>query len=93
MTKVRAVGNALNETYASVAEYVKANPDFVNTETDAPPTEEEVKAGKVMTTHTTGARAIRLRRSRRVLVVATGRPVVLPSSVGVEARHPWMPLA
>jgi hypothetical protein len=52
MAKVRAVGNALDETYASVAEYVKANPDFVNVETDAPPTEEEVKAGKVMTTHT-----------------------------------------
>jgi hypothetical protein len=53
MAKVRAVGNALDETYASVAEYVKSNPDFVNVETDAPPTEEEVKAGKVMTTHTT----------------------------------------
>lgn len=53
MPKVRAVGNALDETYASVAEYVKANPDFVNVETDKPPTEEEVKAGPVMTTHKT----------------------------------------
>jgi hypothetical protein len=54
MTKVQAKGNTLPETtYESVAEYVAANPDFVNVETDAPPTEEEVKAGKVMTTHTT----------------------------------------
>jgi hypothetical protein len=53
MTKVKAKGNTLPETtYASVAEYVKANPDFVNTETGAPPTEDEVKAGEVMTTHT-----------------------------------------
>jgi hypothetical protein len=78
MAKIRAVGNALNETYASVAEYVKANPDFVNVETDAPPTEEEVKAGKVMTTHTEageghtltlvkeGARRRRKTRGRKV---------------------------
>lgn len=53
MPKVRAVGNTLDETYDSVADYVKANPGFVNTDTDAPPTDEEVKMKPVMTTHTT----------------------------------------
>jgi len=52
MPKVRAVGNALNETYDNLEAYLKANPDFVNTDTMKAPTMAELEKGPVMTTHT-----------------------------------------
>ena len=52
MPKVLVHGNAAGrDTYASVAEYVKENPDFVNLETKKPPTDKEVAEGEVMTSH------------------------------------------